>query len=213
MRNILLGAVLFLMASLSVAIICVAGGRNVRNTEMTESLEQSVESTMSVLSKNTYTMQNINEFIADFNEMLLLRVESNSDITVNILDVDYEKGLLSIETVENFTHINGKPGTVSCVRTVILEQAETDPAQEAENNKQYTVTFLVPGTDVPVTPVTYKEYKIKKGAAIVIPPIPDEINGKTFNCWTVNGAEFNFYDSSGSKLAVNENITLTAKYN
>lgn len=212
MRNILLGAVLFLMATLSVAIICVAGGRNIRSTETTESLEESVESAMNVLNKNTYTIQNTNEFISDFTEMLLLRIESDSEITVNILDVDYEKGILSVEVVENFTHINGKSGTVSCTRTVVLEQTETNPSQEAEENRKFTVRYLVPGENEPVTPVSYKEYSIKNGDPVIIPPDPDNIGEKRFVCWNLNGAEFDFHNNDGSFYTVTGNIELQAKY-
>ena len=62
------------------------------------------------------------EFIADFMEALLVQINSDCSIKVNVLDVDYQKGLLSVEVIEKYKHPIGTEGQVSVKRTVIMEQ-------------------------------------------------------------------------------------------
>jgi len=188
-------------------ILSTIDGRRIRGQEATDSLRSSIESTMQNLKDVKYNINDNQTFISDFIQALAIQIESDSTITVNILDVDYEKGLLSIEVIESFTHPNGKPGTVACVKTVILEQDLDRSVEEA--NKQVKITFLVPGNG---TNVVYKEFSVKKGSEIIIPQNPT-IDGKTFLQWTLNGSEYILSDSDRNKVKVDEDISLLAEFN
>ena len=74
------------------------------------------------LDSKTYSVSSNDEFIADFMEALLVQINSDSSIKVNVLDVDYQKGLLSVEVIEKYKHPIGTEGQVSVKRTVIMEQ-------------------------------------------------------------------------------------------
>ena len=59
-------------------------------------------------------------------------MNSTSEVEVAVLNADEEKGILSIEVTEHYTHPNGSRGNVSEVRTVIFEKEEE---KEQEDNK------------------------------------------------------------------------------
>lgn len=117
------GMIALTMVVLFLTIIITVHGRTLRSSEVSQSLSEAMQTTMNhLLSQNAYTIADKDEFVADFLETFLLQVNSDSDITVNILKADYEKGLLSIEVVETYTHPNGEKGQVSACRTILLDK-------------------------------------------------------------------------------------------
>ena len=118
--------------------------------------------------------------IADITQGVLSQIESNSTITIRILDVDQEKGIVSVEAVEEFKSPTNKDGTVSAVRTVILEETEVDEAAVREENKIFKITYLLEDNK------TYKIYYIKNNEHLIIPANPND--------------DFKFWESSGNKL-------------
>lgn len=162
MKYIIYGVSMFAMVVIVLATTMVLNGRNVRQNEVDRALDTAVEQTVAeLLEERTYTLESKDEFIADFIEGLLIKVESDSEIEVQLTGMDFEKGLLSVKVIENFKHINGKPGTVETEKTVVLENYDTD---EKEN---VTVTFRVDDTD-------YKVYTLVKGSSIPTPAVPAE---------------------------------------
>ncbi len=49
-----------------------------------------------------YSVNSNDELVADFMEALLVQINSDSTVVVNVLDVDYQKGLLSVEVIEKY---------------------------------------------------------------------------------------------------------------
>lgn len=192
------------MGIVSILTIFTIDGRRIRNQEATDSLRSAIESTMQNLKDVTYDIDNNQMFIADFIQALAIQIESDSTIQVNVQDVDYEKGLLSIEVIEHFTHPNGKPGTVSCVRSVILEQKET--TDSTSDTEQVTIIYRYPDNSI------YKQFNIVKGSEIIIPKDPS-MNGKTFTGWMLNGTTYNCYAADGSKKKVTDSLSLIAILN
>jgi len=189
------------------SIIYTIDGRRIRKEETVDSLSSAIESSMQALVDNKYKISNNEEFIADFTEALLVQIESDFTVTINILDIDYEKKILSIEVIEHYQHPNGKPATVACVKTVIFEQDIDSSLTEA--NRQVKITYMIPGNG---TNIIYKEFSIKKGCEIIIPQSPS-IDGRSFIEWTLNGSQYILMDSDQNKVKVNEDISLYAEFN
>lgn len=122
MKNIILGMTIFLMVILSLGIVFAMGDKDARRNEVQESLTSAIESTMETMFiKKAYYIEDAETFVADFEEALLVQLGTISDVTVNILEVDTEKGLLSVEIIERFEYMNGKQGSVAFTKTCIFE--------------------------------------------------------------------------------------------
>jgi len=207
MKNTILGMCFIFLIVISMSIIYTIDGSRIRKEENTDSLSSAIESSMQTLVDHKYKISNNEEFIADFTQALLLQIESDSTVIVNILDVDYNAGILSIEVVEHYKHPNGNSATVACVKTVIFEQDIDSSVSEA--NKQVKITFLIPDKG---NNIIYKEFNVKKGSEIIIPKDPT-LEGKKFHQWTLNGSRYILSDSDSNKVNVDENISLIAEFN
>lgn len=108
--------------------------------------------------------------MADMVEDLSRKLDSNSDITVNIENIDEAKGLMSIKVVASYQHPNGKEGSVSCERTVVFNKLQDDPAELCQ------VRFLVDDARI------YKTCNVWPGDTVSAPSEPT-VSGKTFDCW------------------------------
>jgi len=206
-KNTILGMCFVFIIIISMSIIFTIDGRRIRNEETVDSLNSAIESSMQTLTNHKYKIADDKEFIADFTQAFLLQVASDSNVTIKVLDIDQSKGLLSIEVVENYTHTNGKPATVSCVKTVIFEQ-DIDRSVE-ETSQQVKITFLVPSSG---TNVVYKEFNVKKGSEIIIPKNPT-IEGKMFVQWILNDSKYILSDLDHNKVKVDQDISLLAEFN
>ena len=108
-------------------------------------------------------------FLADLVSSLSVRLDSNSGIAVNILKCDKDSGILSVRVTESFTHPNGKPGTVTCDRNVVLNKM---PDKDGE---RHSVIFFIGSDD-------YKSFYVDDGEYVAAPEDP-VMEGKTFYGW------------------------------
>jgi len=207
MKNTILGMCFVFFVVISMSIIFIIDGRRIRKEEIVDSLSCAIESSMQTIAGNKYNISDNEQFIADIMQAILLQIESDSTVTINILDIDYEKGILSIEVIEYYRQPNGNPATVACVKTVIFEQ--DIGGSVSDSDKQVKITYLVPDNG---DNVIYKEFNIKKGSEIIIPQNPT-IKGKTFLQWTYNGSNYTLSDSDHNKVKVNQDISLIATFN
>lgn len=158
------------LALIVILIAYTIHGRNIRQIELENALTSSMEKAMDMLqAEKGYAPEDNEEFIAMFLQAFTLQVESSSELTVHILDADYEKGLLSVEAVLKFKHPIGSEGTVSCTRTIVLEQFG---AAELEN---VTIRYMANGS-------IFKAYTVQQGTAYMDPGIP-KLPGKVFAGW------------------------------
>lgn len=96
-------------------------GRNVRQTELDNALTVSIKQAMDVLQADKGKPASEDEWKMIFLQSLASQIESESELMVNILEIDMEKGILSVEAVLKYTHPIGTEGSVSAQRTAILE--------------------------------------------------------------------------------------------
>lgn len=123
MKNVFLGFGITICAIISIIIVMTLCGTNMRQNELNRAVDSALQDTVeNQFDSKTYSVSSNDEFIADFMEALLVQVNSDCSIKVNVLDVDYQKGLLSVEVIEKYKHPIGIEGQVSVKRIVIMEQ-------------------------------------------------------------------------------------------
>ena len=179
MRNIVIGFVFAAMILLSVNIVSTMNSRSTRSQELSDALDTALEGTLSTLSKGTYDISDTDEYIADLVSNIAGQIQSDSELTVNILDADIEKGIMTVQVKEEYKHINSKTGAVTASKTVLLEEQQT--TEDAEITDTVTINFYLPDNTL------YKSYKVKKGTEISEPVAPSE-NIE----WLENGVKVSF---------------------
>lgn len=187
MKQAVLGTVVLSITLIVASILFSLDSRSIRQQEIENALEEALKTCAeSIWADSTYTAQTEDEFAADLIQTLSMQIESDSAVSIRILDLDNEKGIVSAEAVLKYKYPNGKTGTVSTVKTVIMEKNVFNP--DADIKQTYTVAFYLP--DVPEDEL-YKQYKVLENAACIVPENP-EIEGKTFVRWqTADGTEVN----------------------
>lgn len=174
----------FFLGVITIVSVMVSGGRSNREMELADNLPAAVEETVSdLMEEKNYDITSENEMIADMVEDLSRKLDSNSDITVNIENIDVAKGLMSIKVVASYQHPNGKEGSVSCERTVVFNKLQDNPAELCQ------VRFLVDDARI------YKTCNVWPGDTVSAPSEPT-VSGKTFECWVdVEGNPVDFTQS------------------
>ena len=204
MKQAVLGTVVLSITLIVASILFSLDSRSIRQQEIENALEESLKSCAEIIFFNsTYAARTENEFAADLIQTITTQIESDSAVSIRILDLDNEKGIVSAEAVLKYKYPNGKTGTVSTVKTVIMEKNVFNP--DADIKQTYTVAFYLP--DVPEDEL-YKQYKVLENAACIVPENP-EIEGKTFVRWqTADGTEVN-----PRTLQVVSDVSLFAVFN
>lgn len=170
MKQIVVLFSVFFLGVITIVSVMASGGRSNREMELADNLPAAVEETVSdLMEEKNYDITSENEMIADMVEDLSRKLDSNSDITVNIENIDVAKGLMSIKVVASYQHPNGKEGSVSCERTVVFNKLQDDPAELCR------VRFLVDAR-------TYRTCNVWPGDTVSAPSEPT-VSGKTFDCW------------------------------
>lgn len=132
MKQVIISAVC-VSAILSVlAIQSVVDGKASYIQELEDALSVSVSQTMKeVMEQESFGIENRNEFVAAFLQALVMRTNSDVDMTVYVISADIERGLLDIEVKERFNFLNLGEQEISLRRTVIFERA---PLVSLENS-------------------------------------------------------------------------------
>lgn len=214
MKKIAFGIACGMAAVFVLTLMLTLYGRIVRKQETDTALAQAADSALSnVMSEHNTAIEKNEDFTADFLKSLLIQTNSDSDLTVSVLDADYEYGILSAEIVETYAHPNGKKGSVSERRTVIFDK----PVDE--NIETRTVSFYTDGE-------LYKNYTIQKDSVCTL-PVPPKKEGAVFRCWrfvtggtgvaqsmetTYANGRKKILSSGGAPYLVSKNTKLTAVF-
>lgn len=123
MKNVFLGFGITICSIIAIVIVMTLWGINIRQNELNNAVNGALKETIeNQFDSKTYSVNSNDELVADFMEALLVQINSDSTIAVNVLDVDYQKGVLSVEVIEKYKHPIGTEGQVSVKRTAIMEQ-------------------------------------------------------------------------------------------
>lgn len=173
MRNIATLISIFLLGGIMLMMVMTTDGRTNRSMEIKSNLDSAVESTVEQLKlKDTYDINNVYEYVSDLTQGVSAAIDSDSKVTVKVMNIDKESGLLSVRVEETFIHPNGNEGKVNSERTVILNKIKE------EEEEVYTVKFYVAQGESTV----YKQCKVRKGDCLPSPAIP-QMEGMTFIDW------------------------------
>jgi hypothetical protein len=171
MRNVVIGICSFVFFLLLLMVGYTVTGREKRYAELESALNFAMEQTMERLEyPDEFSPVNDEQLAALFEQLFLAQITAKADYEIQILDIDCEKGLLSVEVTEHYTHLNGHAGSITAQKLVLLDQTEGEGAC-----KTVELTFWV-GEQV------YRRYEMTAGSAIVIPRTPYLEKG-TFAGW------------------------------
>lgn len=178
MKQLIHGIVLFAVFAATIFMVITLNGRRQRSEETVETLSAAIETTVqNLLKEGTYSIEDDEEFIADFIQALCVQMNSDTDIEINILKADAKKGLLSVEVKATYQHPNGKEGVITCYRTILFDTKEVIPAEVC------TVTYYYNRDGDEETDI-YKQYTLLKEEALPIPKDPAPLSGTgTFEKW------------------------------
>lgn len=200
MKKAVVAMIGFLFIIVAALIGFTIQGRTARQTELENALTSSMEKTMLMLSEQRkYAPATDEEMVAFFMEAMAVQIESSSKLTVNILEADVEKGILSAEGILTYKHPIGTEGDVTCKKTIILEQYRTGTDKDG-----VAIQYLAEGK-------VFKFYTLSIGSAFINPGIPTA-EGKTFSHWESPLGNGSFAAITNGKT-VEESVTFVAKFN
>ena len=162
MKKIVIGVCSLVLVLTLILAAYTMYGRSVRKTELDNALSTGMQKAMQMLNAEEFAPRTNEEFIALFMEAFAVNFESSSDVTVHVLDADFEKGLLSVEAILTYKHPIGTTGTVATRKTIIREEYTED-----EETQSFTIQYMVNGT-------LYKRYVLEKGTNVMVPAEPSE---------------------------------------
>ena len=180
MRNIIIAMVIMVSAVFSIGTVLSIDARSIRESEMSDKLDEAVTGAVTVLDKNTYDISSADEFVSDMLSVLNYGIESDGKVTADVLDVDYEKGLLNVLVTQEFSYLNKSTGHVTSVQSIILENKKSE--ESISGNDYATVEFRLPDDEMS------KTYTEKKGSQIDSPAFDE----KNIKLWKTDGNAVNF---------------------
>ena len=180
MRNIIIAFTLMCSAVFSILTVLSTDTRSLRESEMSDRLDEALTGAVSMLDKSTYDISSADEFVSDMLSILNYGIESDGTVTADILDVDYEKGLLNVLVTQEFSYLNKSTGHVTSVQSIILENKKSE--ESVSGNDYATVEFRLPDDEMS------KTYTVKKGSQIDFPAFDE----KNIKLWKTDGNAVNF---------------------
>lgn len=141
-----------------IMIIITVNGKMTRSKELTSTLSSAVDQSVeNVMQDKSYTINNKDEFIADVIQNLLNTYENDSEIEIQVMAADDEKGLLALRVIEHYVNPNGKEGSNTYDKTVIFDSIDYQ--------KEYTVRYYDEND------ILLAEYKVIQSQNIPTPGI------------------------------------------
>ena len=209
MKNIIIGiSTIFLGIILTFTVMSVNASMTVKNdatNALADSVEESVENCM---EDKSYSIDSKDEFISDLVQNLSVGVENTSDLKVDIIKADKEKGVMSIRVESTFLYPNGSEGTATTDKTVIFEQdykkRNTIPVKYLQYIPDDPVTLDVNeatikpnSTDYTTHPdMLFKKYMLTTDDKFTIPDaIPTSPTGAEFLYWRTESGKIITKDS------------------
>ena len=107
MKNVVTGIMMSIMMALFIIIILTTDDRTIRINEVNTALADALDESINVLDMDKYSITDTDELIADVTQGLLMQIESDAEVTVNVMDADNDKGIVTVEAVENFRKASG----------------------------------------------------------------------------------------------------------
>ena len=196
MKNIIITITFVVMTIMTLFIVESLHAKEYRTVELSEAVDNALIATMNNVAGNKcYPIGSNEEFVEDFKQILMTSVDSASELDIEVLNADYEKGILSVKVTENYEYLNGRQGNVTKTATVLLDQKQ-------QEKNYYTVKYYVGDS-------LYKSYHLVEGTAIIVPKNP-ELEGMSFVCWKNKNGDA--VDMSDGGTILESNMELYAAF-
>lgn len=167
MKNDILG-----ITAIFITIYTVLIGLNIFSIQ---SHKQQMENHLSRIVKNTleseYPIGDETTALKMLEEEIGKVASEDAEISIEVQEMDLEKGVLSVLVTETFPTVTGTSKVLTFQKTAIMDRLSVQ-------NPTVTVTFLVAGE-------VYKEYQIAQGEECPLPKMPEG----SFGGWTEYGTE------------------------
>lgn len=93
-----------------------------RQDELSRAVSAAVKQTVNASQiTNQQEITSDKEMVAQFIQIMSVNINSNSDISVEVMGVDYREGMLDVLVTAKFKYVNGKTGTVSVRKCAVYE--------------------------------------------------------------------------------------------
>ena len=201
MKNVVFGIAIIVMGLvITLSVLSVTGVMN-REVEIEDSLKESVEKSVDACTtRRGYRLDNNDQFIADLLAELSNAIENDSDIKVEVMGVDKDKGYLSVRVTEYYKTAIGTPKVAMCETTAFVDKSNDTGSPGVGTS---TITF------VDSDGAFIGQHILNDGDDIKAPLIPSK-QGRTFMGWINTETNQNVGTNLGK--ADKKNITYRAVY-
>lgn len=167
MKNTVLIFISAAVGVLTLAIIMTVMGRMNRSAEIESSLSSALEKTLErMMTESSLHPDTQEEAVAESVEMIAAALDTDSQVTVEVMKADLEKGVLAVCVQEEFAQPDGSTGAEKWERTVIWEPCETKEQTYCKVRFYRTREAMLSGDEC------YKSYSILEGDRIAAPAEP-----------------------------------------
>ncbi len=200
MKNAIFGiAIILIGLVVTLSVLSVTGIMN-REVEIEDALKESVEKSVEACTtRRGYSLDNNDQFVADLLAELSNAIENDSDIKVDVMGVDKDKGYMSIRVTEYYKTAIGIPKVAMCETTAYVDKSNNAGVRDGTA----TITFIDgDGTFL-------GQHTLSDGENIKAPITPSK-QDKTFMGWVNTETNQNVGTNLGT--ANKKNITYRALY-
>lgn len=134
MKNAVLLISLAITTMLTLTILNTIYGRMDRAMELESNLSSVVEETLEdMVLESAYSNEDMDSFVGRFAQRLLLVMDTVSDVTIDVLQCNMEKGILSVRVTLSYMHPNEGVGKIVCEKHVILNRLIGEEVNDKES--------------------------------------------------------------------------------
>lgn len=134
MKNAVLLISLAITTMLTLTILNTIYGRMDRKMELESNLSSVVEETLEdMVLESAYSDEDMDSFVGRFAKSLFSAMDRTSDVTIDVLQCDMEKGILSVRVTLSYIHPNESVGKIACEKHVILNRLIGEEVNDKEN--------------------------------------------------------------------------------
>lgn len=123
MKNTVLLITLMILGMLMLVILNTIYGRMDKRMELESNLSSVVEEIVQeMVFTSTYEKTGMDELMGDLAERLFISIDMVKDVTIDVLQCDMKKGIMSVRVTLSYIHPNAYKGTIVCEKHVILNK-------------------------------------------------------------------------------------------
>ena len=196
MKNMVLGILGIFIGIYTIVVSLSIYSMQTRKNELENCLSQVVKHTLETYYESGYDFLSTttiweSDIEDEIEEEMMARLQADSKVVVEVLDMDFQMGILSVSASEIFYLPNGCEKCIKVVKTAVVDQKT--------QTEQCTVSYFVQGN-------LYNQYILRQGEVLPIPKSPDG----QFLGWKnkLTGAWMN----TASKDVVNSDLLWEAVY-